>query len=145
LKDAEALADAYARLESRLGSAAIVEPMAPRGIELSFGMTTDPQFGPVLMIGAGGTLVEILRDRICFLPPIGTATARRLIDRLAVRPLLGGFRAGRPADIDALATALSRFSMLVAALAGGLAEIDINPVIVSEKGCVAVDALVVSR
>lgn len=118
--------------------------MAPQGTELDLGMVNDAQFGPVVMVAAGGTLIEVLRDARYGLAPFGPATARRLLDGLAIRPVLDGVRGARPADLDALAEAVARFSVLVADLAGALAEFDVNPVIVGPFGVLAVDALVVS-
>jgi acetate---CoA ligase (ADP-forming) len=142
--DATALADAYRDLASRLGPRVLVTPMVEiEGVEMVMGMVDDPSFGPIVMLGAGGVFVEIMNDVRAMLPPFGSDVARREIDRLKTRPLLGGAR-GRPAaDIDALADALSRFSALVSALRGSVMEIDVNPLIAGPDGCIAVDVLVV--
>jgi hypothetical protein len=123
----------------------VIAPMATPGVELAFGMVRDPQFGPVVMVGAGGTLVEVLRDRVVALAPFDAAEAHRLLDRLAIRRLLDGARGKPPADVAALAEALARFSLLAATLRDGIAEIDVNPLIAGARGCVAVDALVIAR
>jgi hypothetical protein len=123
----------------------LVMPMAGKGVELAFGALDDPQFGPIVMAGAGGILIEILGDRRFALAPFDNATARRLLDRLKARPLLDG-RRGLPAvNIDAVAEALARFSVLAADLAGLFQEIDVNPVLCGAAGCVALDALVTGR
>ncbi len=140
-----ALGAAYDDLAARLGPHVTVEAMAGTGVELAFGLVNDPQFGPLVMIGAGGTLIEVLRDRVPALPPFDTAEARRLIDRLAIRPVLDGVRGAPAADLDALAEALARFSVLATELGGAIAEMDVNPVIAGPEGCIAVDALVVGR
>ncbi|HYY07933.1 MAG TPA: acetate--CoA ligase family protein, partial [Actinomycetota bacterium] len=93
---------------------------------------------------AGGVLVELLNDRKLALPPIDEDAARRLIDSLAMRPLLDGVRGAPPADVGALARALSRLSVLAHELGDRIAELDINPVIVSADGCVAADVLIVT-
>ena len=116
--------------------------MASRGPELVFGYLRDPDFGPIVMVGAGGTLVELLSDRVYALAPFGRHRARSLIDRLQLRTLLDGQRGAAPVDIDALSLALSRFSVLCGALAPVLREMDVNPVIATPEGCLAVDALV---
>ncbi|MEX2650525.1 MAG: acetate--CoA ligase family protein [Alphaproteobacteria bacterium] len=144
LADGEALLGAYVELAERLGRRMVVAPMARPGVELAFGMVRDQQFGPLVMIGAGGTLIEVLRDRVVALPPFDAAEARRLIDRLGVRRLLDGVRGKPGVDIDALATSFARFSVLAATLGSAIAEIDVNPVIAGAEGCVAVDALVVA-
>ncbi|MFO0996196.1 MAG: acetate--CoA ligase family protein [Alphaproteobacteria bacterium] len=137
-----ALRLAYRDLAARLGPQALVAAMAPKGIEIALGIVRDPQFGPLVMVGAGGELVEILDDHAFALAPIGAGEARRLIETLRVARLLGGVR-GRPAaDLGALAEAVARLSALGAALADLIEEIDVNPVIVHNQGCVAVDALV---
>ena len=86
--------------------------------------------------------VEVLHDRALALPPIDATGARRIIDRLAVRPILDGVRGAEPADVDALANAVARLSALANDLGDLIAALDVNPVIVGSKGCVAVDALV---
>jgi succinyl-CoA synthetase beta subunit len=143
LNDADALRAAYEAMASRLGPQVVVAAMAPPGIELALGIVRDPQFGPLVLVAAGGVLVEILHDRLLTFPPLDEQRARALIDRLRVRPLLDGARGAPPSDIDALARAISRLSSLAADLGDELEALDVNPVIVSPGGCVAVDALVV--
>jgi acyl-CoA synthetase (NDP forming) len=143
LRDAAAVGAAYRDLAGRLGPRVLVTRMAGKGIELAFGATRDPQFGPLVMVGAGGVLIEFLADRQFALAPFDAATARRLIDRLALRPLLDGKRGAPPADLDALASALARFSAMVADLGDLVAEIDLNPLVATAEGVVALDALVV--
>ena len=140
-----AVAAAYDQMAARLGPRVLVAAMAPAGVELAFGMVRDPQFGPLVMVGAGGILVELLGDTRFALPPFDAAEARRLIDRLACRRLLDGVRGKPAADMDALAEALARFSVLAASLGDAIAEIDVNPVIAGPDGCLAVDALVAPR
>ncbi len=142
LSDDDELAQAYRDIAGRLGPRVTVAAMVPRGVELAFGMVRDAQFGPIVMVGAGGTLIESLDDRCFGLPPFGEATAHRLLGRLKLAPLLEGARGAAPADKDALASALSRFSVLAAALGDVVAEIDVNPVIAGPDGAIAVDALV---
>lgn len=148
LLDVAAVKTAYADLTARLGPRVLVMPMVQRGgagkgTEISFGMTRDEQFGPIVMIGAGGILIEMMKDRRFVLPPFGPKEARWQIDKLSLRPLLDGKRGAKPADIDALAKAFSAFSSMVADLDGLISEIDVNPLIVNEHGVIAVDALIV--
>jgi acyl-CoA synthetase (NDP forming) len=145
LADAAAVAAAWDDLARRLGPRGLVAPMAPAGTEMVFGMVRDPQFGPLVLVGAGGIFVEVLKDVALAVPPFDAAVARALIDRLKARPLLDGVR-GRPAaDVGALAEALARFSVLAATLGDAIAELDLNPVIAGPEGVVAVDALVVPQ
>ena len=141
----DALAAAYDHLAARLGPRVLIAPMATGGVELALGVTHDPQFGPLVMIGAGGILVELMDDARFALAPFDAAEARRLIEGLRVHRLLGGVRGALPADIDAVAETVARFSVLAATLGHRLAEVDVNPLIAGPNGCLAVDALVVAR
>ncbi len=137
------LREAYRDLAERLGPDVTIAAMAPPGVEVALGVVRDPTFGPLVVVAAGGVLVELIHDRKLALPPIDEAAARRLIDGLAMRPLLDGVRGAPPSDVDALARAVSRLSVLAVELGDVIAELDVNPVIVSPSGCVAVDALVI--
>ncbi len=143
LADLAAVRAAYEDVARRLGPRALLAPMAKGGLELSFGAKLDPQFGPLVMVGAGGVLIEFIADRACALAPFDDAEAGRLIDGLSLRPLLDGKRGSPPADIAALTSALARFSAMVADLSSLVQEIDINPLLAGLKGCVALDALIV--
>jgi acyl-CoA synthetase (NDP forming) len=142
LRDLEAVTAAYDDLARRLGPRVLVMPMAGRGVELAFGAIHDPQFGPLVMVGAGGVFIELLGERQFAVPPFDAPYARRLIDRLRIRPMLDGRRGLPPADIESIADAFARFSVLAADLAGLFGEIDANPLICGPGGCIAVDALV---
>jgi hypothetical protein len=112
-------------------------------VELALGVVADPQFGPLVMVAAGGVLVEVLRDRRFALPPVDRERALGMLDRLAVRPLLDGVRGARPVDLDAVADAIARLSVLAVDLGDRLTALDVNPLIAGPAGCAAVDALVV--
>jgi len=113
-------------------------------VELAVGLVRDPQFGPLVMVAAGGVLVEMLRDRRFLLPPVDARTARAALDRLAVRPLLDGAGSGaRPADLGAVAGAVVALAGLAVDLGERLAAVDVNPLLAGADGCLAVDALVV--
>jgi hypothetical protein len=129
-------------MSSRLGPAVVVQEMAEQGAEMALGIVKDPQFGPLVMVAAGGILIETLGDRRLALPPLDEAHARRLISRLDARPILNGVRGVPPSDMRSLAHALSRLSVLAWDLGDLIDALDANPLIVSEKGCIAVDALI---
>jgi acyl-CoA synthetase (NDP forming) len=135
------LAAAWAGIQAALGPAMLVAAMAPPGVELALGVVRDRQFGPVVMVAAGGVLVELLRDRRFALPPFGRRAAAAMLDRLAVRPLLDGFH-GRSPLLGAVAEAVARLSVLAADLGDLLDALDVNPLVAGPAGCVAVDALV---
>ena len=112
----------------------VVQPMLSGGIEMIVGCRWDPQFGPVVLVGSGGVLVEILDDVQMALAPVSAAHARRLIRALRIAPVLAGVRGRKPADIAALAETVARLSELAAALGPQLTELDINPLLVRETG-----------
>jgi len=141
----EEVAGAYGDLARRLGPRVIVAAMAKPGVELALGLVHDSQFGPIMMVGAGGTLIEVLKDRQVALPPLDSLRAMRLLDRLRLRPLLDGHRRRPAADIAKLADAIARFSLLAASLGDLIEELDVNPLIAGPAGVVAVDALVLPR
>jgi acyl-CoA synthetase (NDP forming) len=143
IRDKAALAAGYADLAARFGPRVLVCETAGPGTELSVGITADPDLGPLVVIGAGGVLVEHLADRVVALPPVGISQARRMLSRLRVAPLLAGFRGRPPADLDAVAHAIASVSTIACELGSELAGLDINPLICGPAGVVAVDVLAV--
>jgi len=143
ITDQASLVDAYSDLAKRLGPDVVVAPMVEPGIEMILGARRDPQFGSLVIIGMGGVLAETVRDVSFAIPPFDADRARRLVDRLRFRELLDGVRGAPAADIDALCEMAARFSSMVHALGDALREIDVNPAIVTDSKCIAVDALVV--
>jgi acetate---CoA ligase (ADP-forming) len=140
--DEKMLAAAYREMAERLGPEVTVQEMVAPGVEMALGVVHDPQFGPLLMVAAGGVLIEVLKDRHLALPPVDETRARRLIDRLEARRHLDGLRGAPPADVEALARAVARLSLLAGDLGDLIGALDVNPLIVGPRGCVAVDALV---
>ena len=145
LTDEGALSAAYAAMADSLGPAVTVEPMIPSGVEVSVGFVRDDSFGPLVVVAAGGTLVELLADRAVACPPVSHAGALRLLDGLRIRPLLAGWRGAPAVDIDALADVIVRFSEMATELGEVFDAVEANPVIASPHGVVAVDALVIVR
>ncbi len=145
IDDSGSLEDAYLDLERQLGPQVMVARMAPPGVEVHLGILRDPQFGPLVLVAAGGVLVEALKDRRMGMPPLDEARAHRLVDRLGIRPLLDGVRGRPPADLDALVRAIVATAWLAHDLGDRLEALDANPVICSPDECVAVDALVIPR
>ncbi|CAK6698847.1 bifunctional acetate--CoA ligase family protein/GNAT family N-acetyltransferase [Synechococcus sp. CBW1107] len=153
LASGEAVEAAFAAMASRIpeqcGPEAFdgvsVQPMLQRqgGLELIVGSSLDPQFGPVILFGSGGTLVEVYRDSAVALPPLNTTLARRLMEQTRVYHALQGVRGGPPADLEELERLLVRLSQLVLEQPA-IREIDINPLLVRPgdpvRPLVAVDA-----
>ncbi|MFN8465245.1 MAG: bifunctional acetate--CoA ligase family protein/GNAT family N-acetyltransferase [Caldilineaceae bacterium] len=120
-----------------------VQPMAKLdGYELIVGSSVDPQFGPVLLFGTGGTLVEVYKDRALGLPPLNTTLARRMMEQTKIFEALEGVRGRKAVDIEALERLLVRFSQLVVEQRW-IKEIDINPLLASPERIIALDARVV--
>ncbi|MDM0110681.1 bifunctional acetate--CoA ligase family protein/GNAT family N-acetyltransferase [Variovorax sp. J22R133] len=115
---------------------------ARRGREVNVGLVTDDPFGPVIVFGAGGTMIELLDDRAMELPPLNQFLARRLIERSRVASTFLEWRGASPVDMQALEQVLLRVSEMVCELPE-LREMDINPIIVDESGALAVDARIV--
>lgn len=119
-----------------------VQKMARPGVEVIIGMSQDPQFGPVLMFGLGGILVEILKDVSFRIVPLARRDAREMIREIKGYPLLEGYRGQEPADIPFLEETLLKVSQLVENRPE-IKELDINPLFAYKDGAVAVDARVV--
>jgi acyl-CoA synthetase (NDP forming) len=124
----------------------LVQPMAAPGCEVILGINRDPTWGPLLMVGLGGVLVEAVGDVALATVPLDNAAAHALIARLKGAQVFGPYR-GAPADIDALAELMVRLSQFAIDFADDISQIDLNPVLVhaSGKGVTVVDALVVKR
>lgn len=119
-----------------------VQEMAAPGVEVIVGVTTDPQFGPVMMFGLGGIMVEVLGDVAFRLAPLGEGDARDMIDEIQGRQVLDGVRGQPPVDVRAVEAMLDRVSQFAAGHPE-VAELDLNPVIASPEGAIAVDARIV--
>ena len=147
LRNADEVAVAFKDIVSRLrpkdkGLRVEVQRMIGGGRETILGMTRDPQFGPVLMFGLGGIFVEVMKDVSVRIHPLTDANARSMIERIKGFPLLAGARSEKPVDLKFLEECLLRLSQLVGDLEDDLAELDINPLIVTgdRKHSFVVDA-----
>ena len=151
LRDGDAVRRAYQTIAESVQEKAgpghflgvTVQPMVSLdGYELIVGSSIDPQFGPILLFGAGGQLVEVFKDRALALPPLNTTLARRMMEQTKVFTALKGVRGRRAVDLAALEEFLVRFSQLVVEQPW-IKEIDINPVLVSQERIIALDARIV--
>src|SRR2546430_3279813 len=117
-----------------------VQPMVQLdGYELILGSSVDPQFGPVILFGSGGQLVEVYRDRALALPPLNTTLAQRMMEQTRIFTALKGVRGRKPVNMAALEELLVRFSQLVLEQPW-IAEIDINPLLATPDELLALDA-----
>ncbi|MFF9480764.1 acetate--CoA ligase family protein [Streptomyces sp. NPDC014733] len=151
LTSASQVRDAYrelteiARCEGVPLDGVLVCQMIERGVEMVVGVTRDSLFGPTVTVGLGGVLVEVLQDVAVGVPPFGEEQARAMLGELRGHALLEGVRGAPPADVDALVEVVLRVQRMALELDGGLAELDINPLVVLPRGqgAVALDALAV--
>lgn len=151
LKDEQAVRKAFKTIQSSVGKRArkkdfegvAVQPMEKLdGYELIIGSSIDQQFGPVLLFGSGGTLVEVLKDRALGLPPLNSTLAKRMIEQTLIHNALKGIRGRKPIDLEALALIMVQFSQLVVEQPR-IKEIDINPLLASADRLIALDARIV--
>jgi acetyltransferase len=151
LKDAGAVREAFRRIQTSVAEKAgaehflgvTVQPMIKlEGYEIILGSSLDPQFGPVILFGLGGQLVEVFKDRALALPPLNTTLARRMMERTKIYTALKGVRGRKPVDLAALEQLMVAFSRLVVEQRW-VKEIDINPMLASPERLIALDARVV--
>jgi acyl-CoA synthetase (NDP forming) len=153
LNDAMAVRNAYARILASVASHApharldgvLVAPMLRGGIELIAGISRDPVFGPVVMVGMGGIYAEVLRDVALQPAPVSEEQAQAMIRSLRLYPLLDGARGQAPADVEAAARTVARLSDFACRHRDQVAEIDLNPILVRPRGqgVAILDALIV--
>ncbi|MEG3976035.1 bifunctional acetate--CoA ligase family protein/GNAT family N-acetyltransferase [Microcoleus sp. herbarium8] len=139
----EAIAQRVRAIDPAAFLGVTVQPMVRlEGYELILGSSIDPQFGPVMLFGSGGQLVEVFQDRSLALPPLNTTLARRMMEQTRIYKALQGVRGRSAIDLEKLEQLLVRFSQLIVEQPQ-IAEIDINPLLVSPEGAIALDARVV--
>ena len=152
LPDRAAVVEACRRIETEVATRApgitgegfLIQRQARGALELALGVKVDPVWGPVVLVGSGGILIEVLRDFRLLLPPIDAATAREALHALRIGPLWDGVRGGAPLDLEAAVDLLCRLGEAARGLASTVKEIDLNPVLVGRRGegVTVLDALV---
>ena len=152
LPDRVAVADACRRIEAEVRARApgipvegfVIQRQARGALELALGVKTDPVFGPVVLVGSGGVLIEVLRDFRLLLPPIDAAVAQEALRALRIGPLWDGVRGGAPLDLPAAIALLQQLGEAARGLSPVVREIDLNPVLVGRRGegVTVLDALV---
>lgn len=137
-----AVHDAFVEMHSALGprmGGALLQPMAPPGVEVIVGIHHEPTFGPLVLFGMGGFTAELQRDTVLAIPPLRDVVVDRMLRSLRASTLLFGYRHSRPVDVEALADLLHRIGFLAETL-DEVAELDCNPVVVSSDGALVLDA-----
>jgi acyl-CoA synthetase (NDP forming) len=119
--------------------------MISAGVEIMIGARVDPLLGPLVVVGFGGVMVELLEDTAIELAPVTLQEARAMLGRLRGAAILRGFRGAEPVDVDRLAELICRISELAADQQERITELDVNPLICAGTRIVAVDALIVRR
>jgi acetyltransferase len=152
LKDEQAVRGAYEAMQQRLHAhelpghvdgVTLQRMMCPKdALEMILGANKDPTFGPVIMIGLGGVATEIYSDHALGLPPLNERLARNMVESLRCRPMLQGYRGRAPVNIDHLIEVMIRFSCLIADYPE-IREFDINPLLATPEGVIALDAAAV--
>ena len=150
LKDSKSVREAYSQILKNVKKhntkakivGVLVQEMAPQSTEVIVGVTKDPQFGPAIMFGLGGIFVEVLKDVTFRIAPITEDEAREMITEVKAYPLLKGYRNSPPVDIAAIVGILLKTSKL-AMEHQEIKELDLNPVMVYEKGAKTVDARII--
>jgi len=145
LGDPGAAGAAYDDLAARLGPRVVVCETAPPGTELALGVVRDAALGPLMVISAGGVLIEILSERAVLLAPVTRSAAVTALRRLRLAAVLAGTRGQPAADLGAIADAITGLSRLACDLGDALDALDINPLICGPSGPLAADALLISR
>jgi acyl-CoA synthetase (NDP forming) len=148
IQDARQLRESLAAMRERVARSApeatiegfFLQHMAAGSVELLVGARNDPQFGPMVVVGSGGVLVELMKDVVLLPLPLSRAAAREALLSLRIGPLLTGYRGGIPVNLDAAVDVVLRFGAIAQQLAGRDFEIEANPVKLGPHGCVAVDA-----
>jgi acyl-CoA synthetase (NDP forming)/GNAT superfamily N-acetyltransferase len=141
LTSASALRAAYEAMSARLGDqmgGGVIQSMAGAGVEAIVGLTVDPDFGPVVMVGLGGVMTDVLGDRAFAVPPLDPGAAEAMVRSLRAAPLLSGFRGAPPVDRRALVAIVEEVAR-IAEEVPELVELDLNPVIVTAEGALVVD------
>lgn len=141
----QALEEAFSAMERIDGFAGVIVDEMVKGVELIVGTKFDDQFGPVVLLGIGGTATEIYRDVALGMAPLCDTDVERMVERLKAAPLLYGFRGSEPVDVGALKEMVIRFSNLVLDLGDIVESIDLNPVMCTASKCVVADARIMLK
>jgi len=145
IRDDQTLVQTLERLSRLEGFAGMLIAEMVKGLELIIGAKNDFQFGPMILLGMGGVGVEIYKDVALRMAPLKICDAGRMIEALAARKLLSGYRGAEPVNLDALQKTLIKFSKLMIELQDVVESIDLNPVMCTAKSCIIVDSRIILK
>ena len=145
IRNTDSLVETFERFSALPGFTGVLLENMAEGVELIVGSKNDYQFGSIVLLGIGGTGVEIYKDTVIRMAPIQEEDAREMLSDLKGRQLLEGYRGGKIIDKGALVEVLVRFSQLVTEIVDFYESIDLNPLFCSDKGCVVADARVILK
>jgi acyl-CoA synthetase (NDP forming) len=143
IDNCQTLEDTFSQFSTATGFAGVIVEEMVEGIELIVGAKVDHQFGPVILLGIGGTSAEIYRDTILRMAPINHGDVESMVRGLKAHRLLEGYRGSQPINLEELTRLMILFSNLVMNLETHIESIDLNPVICSSKRCVVADARII--
>ena len=143
IQSEDQLISAYREMGKKLGQNVLIAKMLVPGQEMMLGVRCDPQFGPIVVLGMGGIYAELMRDIVFAVPPFSKKYALGLLNKLKLKESLKGYRGSKPYNIDSFCASAEKFSNMVYELRDVISELDINPFIINESECIAVDAFVV--
>jgi succinyl-CoA synthetase beta subunit len=144
ISNTEALQQAYRDMTMRLGPEVLVSPMIKRsGEELLLGIISDEQFGPMVVVGFGGVYAELLDDAVVLMPPFTSQLVEQVVTGLHLAKLVQGYRGRPPVNLHQYAEMAVLAGDIALAFNGVIAEVDINPMLVTEDSCLGLDALIV--
>ena len=145
ISDYDALEKAYIDMSGRLGNPCVTAPMVTFDVEIILGMKTDPTFGALVIVGAGGIYTELLNDKIVLLPNASREEIVSKLKTLKTYKLFTGYRGTKKVDMEKLISTIKNFCEIVGYLSQWVKEIDINPVAVSGEEITALDALIICK
>lgn len=145
IQDDAQLADTYNRFSALEGFAGVMIEQTVCGVELIVGGKIDYQFGPVVLLGIGGTGVEVYRDTTLRMAPVGEADVRSMVASLKGSKLLGGYRGTAPINLESLSQLLETFSVLLMEMESRIESVDLNPVMCTAEACIVADARIVLK
>lgn len=143
--DSDGLERAFSRLSGTEGFEGLLIEEELEGIEVIVGAKIDRQFGPVILMGLGGTMAEIYGDAALRMAPIAEGDVLSMVDNLKGKALFRGYRGAKPVDMEAFTTLVTAFSIVIEEISDRIDSVDLNPVLCSSKRCIVADARIMLK